>query len=82
MNLAATKWTDIETGLYIEVTSTNKRGPLIFAVRDGFGNCLSKSGDWDPEPMPSTRSPEYLASHRYAKWAEAFNALDRNIRNS
>lgn len=40
------------------------RGRGLWAVTDGFG-CLSTTGEWDYERLPSNREDEWLETHRF-----------------
>jgi hypothetical protein len=40
------------------------RGDDRWCVTDGH-NCLGKDGDWDYERLPSNRTDEWLATHRF-----------------
>ncbi len=44
-----------------------------WAVRNA-GNCLNKSGEWEWEPMPSSRDDEFLARCRFDSLNEAIDA--------
>lgn len=46
-------------------------GPALWAVRKKPGNCLNKAGEWEYEPMPSSRDDEFLARCRFATVEEA-----------
>lgn len=48
-------------------------GPDRWAVRR-HGNVLSKQGEWEYEPMPSSRDDEFLERCRFASAAEAMEA--------
>lgn len=37
-----------------------------WAVLNVYGNCLSRSGKWDYEPQPSSRSDKWLARFRFS----------------
>lgn len=41
------------------------RGEDRWAVTDGFRQCLSVSGEWDWESIPSERTDEWIAEHRF-----------------
>lgn len=45
-------------------------GPAKWAVRR-MGECLNKSGEWEWEPMPSSRDDEFLERCRFASAEEA-----------
>lgn len=47
----------------VHVERADKSG-IRWAVRY-HGDCLSTSGEWDDEPMPSSRTEEWLATHRF-----------------
>jgi len=40
------------------------RGDGLWAVCHG-GFCLSRDGEWDYEPLPSSREDDWLAAHRF-----------------
>lgn len=48
-------------------------GPAKWAVRRS-GNVLSRSGEWDWEPTPSSRTHEWLSEHRFDTASEAIDA--------
>lgn len=48
------------------------RGPGRWAVTR-HGNCLSRSGEWDYESMPSSRTDDWLAEFRFT-YDEAIEA--------
>lgn len=41
------------------------RGRDLWAVVNGFGQCLNTDGEWDWEMRPSEREDDWLASHRF-----------------
>lgn len=43
----------------------------IYRGGTGSGVCLSRSGKWDFEPIPSSRSFHWLRQHRYASLEDA-----------
>jgi hypothetical protein len=45
-------------------------GPPLWAVRRN-GGCMNKGGDWEYEPMPSSRDDEFLSRCRFASAQEA-----------
>ena len=48
-------------------------GPDLYKVMKRV-YCLSKTGEWDFEPIPSSRTEEYLSSHRFGTFEEALVA--------
>lgn len=54
-------------------SSRQIEGPTLWAVRLN-GNCLNKSGDWEWEPMPSSRDDEFLARCRFDSPEAAIDA--------
>lgn len=48
-------------------------GPPLWSVRLN-GDCLNKSGEWEREPMPSSRDDEFLERCRFSTAQEAINA--------
>ena len=51
--------------------------PPLYAVRH-MGFCLSKLGEWEYEPMPSSRDDAFLARCRYPTWETAAQSLERH----
>jgi hypothetical protein len=49
-------------------------GPDKWAVRSN-GDCLNTSGEWEWEPMPSSRDDEFLARCRFNSPQEAMAAI-------
>lgn len=43
------------------------RGHDRYAVVDRLDRCLSRSGDWAYEPIPSERTDEWKAEHRFSR---------------
>lgn len=46
--------------------SVEWRGGDRWAVLRG-GECLGRDGDWDYEPLPSSREEDWLATHRFSE---------------
>lgn len=52
------------------------RGKGAWAViKDSL--CMSINGDWDFEPMPSSRTDDWLVGHRFHSAEAAYNAYLR-----
>ena len=62
-----------DDGAVIQRTS---RAPESWAIRAG-SSCMSTTGEWDIEPMPSDRTDEWLANHRWPSAAAAWAALQQ-----
>jgi hypothetical protein len=58
-----------EYGIYVE-----DRGKGKWAVTYG-GMCLGRNGEWDYEPMPSSRTDEWIAANRFDSPEEAERAF-------
>lgn len=56
-----------------------RSGSVLWAVRDWHKSCLSKSGEWDDEPLPSARTEEWISQHRFHSAQEAFAHARRFI---
>ena len=52
------------------------RAPESWAIRAG-SSCMSTTGEWDIEPMPSDRTDEWLTNHRWPSAAAAWAALQQ-----
>lgn len=50
-------------------------GSLKWAVRNGGRSILNKLGEWEREPMPSSRDDAFIERCRYATAIEAWEAL-------
>jgi hypothetical protein len=48
-------------------------GPDLWAVRHA-GSCLGKDGEWEYEPMPSSRNADFLSRCRFESAKEAIDA--------
>lgn len=44
-----------------------RRAEGLWAVLDRMDRCLSATGEWDYEPMPSNRTDEWKALHRFTR---------------
>ena len=53
-------------------------GPAKWAVRLD-GDCLSRTGEWEWEPMPSGRDDDFLARCRFDTDQEAIDAAARAV---
>jgi hypothetical protein len=51
--------------------------PIMWKVIEGACYALTKDGDWELEPQPSSRDADYYTRARYDTLAEAYAALKR-----
>lgn len=65
-------------GIIVE-RCVQRDGSFLWAVRDWYRNCLSKSGEWDDEPFPSSRTDDWIAQHRFESAAEAIGHGRRSL---
>ena len=64
-----------DAGAGVEIVSVKqKQGASLWAVRFGQ-NVLSKTGQWEWEPMPSNRNENFLSRCRFATAQEALECL-------
>src|SRR6185503_10161215 len=49
-------------------------GSIMWAVRRA-GFCLAKDGEWEWEPLPSSRDEEFLSRCRFFSYEEAISSL-------
>ena len=49
-------------------------GTIKYAVRQA-GACLGVTGEWEYEPMPSSRDDDFLREYRFLTWDGAANAI-------
>ena len=54
-------------------------GITRYAVRQA-GACLNKRGQWEFEPMPSSRDDRFLNRCRYDSWRDAARAIVRHCK--
>lgn len=76
---------DIEKDCTIDVYgfknfTIERTGVESWAVRNGK-HCLNKEFWFEYEPMPSSRSEEFLKNHRWKTPQEALDALEQSIIN-
>ena len=55
------------------VRVVNREGVHSWAVRCG-GSCMSRSGTWTIEPIPSSRTDAWIRSHRFESAQQALDA--------
>jgi hypothetical protein len=73
-------WGDINAGkeedraVYIEARE-GPEGRKYAVIRDG--SVLGKKGEWEYEPMPSSRTDKFIARTRYKSFDEAFNQFKK-----
>lgn len=79
LNLISTKWVDTKSLHWIEAMTSGNDGALIFAVRSPFGECLNKSLQMVPEPLPSNRDARFLHTCRFAEFGHAASALKKYL---
>lgn len=53
-------------------------GPALWAVSNG-GSCLAKDGEWEYEPLPSSRDDDFLKRCRFATFEEAVERADAAV---
>jgi hypothetical protein len=51
-----------------------------YAIRQA-GACMDANGEWEFEPMPSSRSDEWLKRFRFKEWKAAADAITRHCRH-
>ena len=55
-------------------TAKQMDGTIKYAVRH-MGACLTTKGEWEHEPMPSSRDDEFLSRCRFGTWEQAANTI-------
>jgi len=65
----------IKVGSFRVERVTQKDGPMLWAARTMFGACLSTEGELVDEPMPSNRTPRFLALCRFPSAYAALTAV-------
>lgn len=70
---------EVDDGVQI-VACKQRDGSRLWAVRADTGWVLNKQGEWEVEPMPSSRSDAFLRRCRYLTPLEARDAHMRYLR--
>ena len=83
MNIVATTWTIIiPNRTFLECPKIHMveqaKGPEKFAVRY-YGQCLNNIGEWEDEPLPSSRDVDFLNRCRFDTFTDAAKALENNL---
>lgn len=55
-----------------------RSGPDKWAINDG-GSCLSREGEWEWEPLPSSRDDDFISRCRFDTPEEALGAYAKLI---
>jgi hypothetical protein len=64
----------------VQIVACRQRdGSRLWAVRDSFGSVLANDGQWEYEPLPSSRDAEFLARCRYLSPLAARDAYMRAL---
>lgn len=63
----------------IHIDLVRHRNGVYYAVRQA-GCCMDAAGEWEFEPMPSSRTDEWLARFRFATWEDAAKAIERHCK--
>ena len=58
----------------IELTNPRSDNAPTYAVRN-MGKCLNKRGAWEHEPLPSSRTDEFLERCRWSDWDQLIEFL-------
>ena len=53
---------------------------IVYAIRQA-GACMDANGEWEFEPMPSSRTDEWLKQFRFGTWEAATDAVTRHCRH-
>ena len=69
------RWQRDGTDIHIDLV--RGKGGDCFAVRRG-GAVLANDGEWEYEPMPSSRDDDFLRRCRYATLADAIFAYEKH----
>ena len=56
----------------VRLLRVEQRGPVLWAIVDGCGLCLSRDNEWEYERQPSSRTDAFLAVSR---WPTARDAI-------
>jgi hypothetical protein len=61
----------------VKLEAVKGRGNITrWALRNNFQNCLNKEGEWEYEPMPSSRDDDFFARCRWDTREEAYQAWE------
>jgi len=56
-----------------------RKGSVSYAVRQQ-GACMNAKGEWEFEPIPSSRTDEWLKEFRFSSWEDAAKAVERCVK--
>ncbi len=73
----ARSFTVPDTGIKIEARHCEDRRTRWAVVRNEY--CLTKSGAWEYEPLPSSRTADFIAATRFDTIDEAFAAAEKAV---
>lgn len=73
----------LDPGTLIEVEAHRRRqrdGKSLWAVKR-LSSVLNRDGEWEHEPIPSSRDDEFLARARFDSLSDAIVAFDKERRS-
>lgn len=56
-----------------------RNGSILWAVRKQGGSCLNKQGEWEFEPMPSSRDAAFFHRCRWESPEKAYRAWEKSL---
>jgi hypothetical protein len=71
---------ELDANAFIIERTRQRDGSVLWVVRAN-GRCLNKSGEWEWEPMPSSRDDEFLARCRFDSAVAARAALAKAVKS-
>src|SRR5208282_4865559 len=64
----------------VRIEIAQGRDTILYAVRQS-GACMNADGEWDLEPIPSSRTDEWLNRFRFNTFLEAAHAVRRHVKH-
>lgn len=65
----------------VRIDAVHGRGGITrYAVRQS-GACMDANGEWEFEPMPSSRDDEWLNRFRFDTWEAAARAVEKYVKS-
>lgn len=81
MTFRSTQWVwskSENTGGYPPITIEECRqrdGSVLYAIRQS-GACMNHEGDWEYEPIPSSRDDKFMVRCRFGHWSDAARMIE------
>jgi hypothetical protein len=61
------------------IDRVRNRTGVVYAIRQS-GACMDAEGNWEYEPIPSSRTDDWLDRFRFGTWEEAAKAIHKHVK--